>query len=122
MANGVEIRGVSGDVSNVSVQSSVNQTWALLGKKWAGLRWKRHEVSLQKNELVVLKCQGGDCVLELRGLGTEHGDTICQQDVTRVRLRKGETRRYALHQGQALSLTTATIVHPWHRMGAIIET
>lgn len=121
MANGVRIRGLSGDVSNVSVQSNVNPTWALLGKKWAGLRWKIHEMPLQRDELVVLKCQGGNCVLELQSLGNEHGDTIVQEDVTRRRL-DIRPQRYELHQGQALSLTTATIQHPFHKLGPIIET
>lgn len=122
MANGIRIRGLSGDVSNVSVQSNVNRTWALLGKKWAGLRWKIHEVALQRDELLVLKCQGGSCVLELEGTGDEHGDTIVQEDVTRRRLGVGRPVRYELHQGQALALTTATIKHPFKTLGPIIET
>jgi hypothetical protein len=122
MPNGVRITGLSGDVSNVSVQSNVNRTWALLGKKWHGLKWRQHELSLQRDELVVLKCQGGDCVLEITGLGAEHGDTIVQEDVSRQRLGVGVRRRFPLHQGQALSLTTATIQHPWNRNGPIIET
>jgi hypothetical protein len=109
-------------VSNVSVQSNVNRTWALLGKKWAGLRWKVHEVTLQRDELLVLKCQGGRCVLELEGLGDEHGDTIVQEDVTRRRLGIGRPHRYELQQGQALALTTSTIKHPFHTLGPIIET
>lgn len=120
--NGLEVTGVSGDVSNVSVQSNVNRTFALLGRKWAGLRWKRHEIALQKDELVVLKCQGGACVLELKALGNEHGDTMIQEDVSRYRLRKGDVRRFPLQQGQALAITTATIRHPWERLGPIIET
>jgi hypothetical protein len=122
MANGIRIRGLSGDVSNVSVQSNVNRTWALLGKKWAGLRWKVHELSLQRDELLVLKCQGGNCVLELEALSDEHGDTIVQEDVTRRRLDMRRAQRYELRQGQALCLTTATIKHPFHRLGPIIET
>jgi hypothetical protein len=122
MPNGVRIRGVSGDVSSVSVQSSVNRTWALLGKKWAGLRWKEHDVSLQRDELLVLKCHGGSCVLELTGLGTEHGDTVVQEDVSRLHLRAGVTLRFKLGQGQALTLTTATIKHPFHVHGPILET
>jgi hypothetical protein len=122
MPNGIRIRGLSGDVSNVSVQSNVNRTWALLGKKWAGLRWKVHEVSLQRDELVVLKCQGGDCVLELQALSDEHGDTMVQEDVSRFRLGVRNAQRFELHQGQALCLTTATIKHPLHKLGPIIET
>jgi hypothetical protein len=122
MSNKLRIRGLSGDVSNVSVQSNVNRTWALLGKKWHGMRFKVHEVELQRDELVVLKCQGGSCVLELESLGDEHGDTIVQEDVTRDRLRRGQRHRYELHQGQALALTTATIKHPFKTLGPIIET
>jgi hypothetical protein len=122
MPNGIRIRGLSGDVSNVSVQSNVNATWALLGKKWHGLRWKVHDVTLQRDELLVLKCQGGTCVLELEGLGDEHGDTIVQEDVTRIRLGVGHATRFQLHQGQALCLTTATIKHPFKTLGPIIET
>jgi hypothetical protein len=122
MPNGIRIRGLSGDVSNVSVQSNVNRTWALLGRKWHGLKWKVHEMTLQRDELVVLKCQGGNCVLELEGLGDEHGDTIVQEDVTRRRLGVHQPVRYELHQGQALALTTATIKHPFKTLGPIIET
>lgn len=122
MSNGVRIRGLSGDVSNVSVQSSVVQTWALLGRKWAGLRWREHDVSMDRDEVVVLKCQGGDCRLEIEGLGGTHGDTIIQEDVSRIKLRRGERRQFALHQGVSLVLTTQKIVHPLHKHGPIIET
>ncbi len=122
MPNGVRIQGLSGDVSSVSVQSSIEKTWALLGKKWAGLAFKSHDVSLQRDELMVLKCQGGRCVLEITATGTEHGPTILQKDVSRESLRAGQSRRVRLEQGQALTLTTASIVHPLHKRGAIIET
>lgn len=122
VANGIRITGISGDVSSVSVQSNVKQTWALLGKKWAGLRWKVHEVRLQRDELLVLKCQGGRCVLELEALNDQHGNTILQEDVSRYPLRSGERRRISLEQGQALSMTCSDIRHPFHKHGPIIET
>lgn len=122
MPNGVRIRGISGDVSNVSVQSSVNRTWALLGRKWAGLRWKEHDLALQRDELVVLKCQGGHCVLELEHRSDAHGDLIVQEDVSRIRLRRTDKRRFELRQGQSLCLTTTTIQHPFHVHGPLIET
>jgi hypothetical protein len=122
MSNGLRIRGVSGDVSSVSVQSSVNQTWALLGRKWAGLRWRVHEVSLQRDEVAVLKCHGGACVLELTALGNEHGDTIVQEGVSRIRLGLGQKQHFRLSQGQALVLTTPAIQHPYKRLGPVIET
>lgn len=122
MPNGIRITGVSGDVSNVSVQSSVNQTWALLGRKWAGLRWRRHELTLLRDEVCVLKCQGGSCVIDLEALGNEHGDTIVQEDVSRMSLRPRSPRRFRLVQGQSLVLTTPTIQHPFNRHGPIIET
>lgn len=122
MSNGIRIRGVSGDVSNVSVQSSVVRTWALLGKKWAGLRWRIHEVSIERDEVLVLKCQGGDCRVELEGLGGPHGGIIIQQDVSRMRLLRGQRRSFSLHQGVSLVLTTEKIVHPLQKHGPIIET
>lgn len=122
MPNGVRIQGVSGDVSNVSVQSNVERTWALLGRKWAGLAYRRHEVRLQRDELLVLKCQGSRCVLELTALNAEHGPTILQEDVSRERMVVGRARKVALGPGQALCLTTADIHHPFHRHGPIIET
>jgi hypothetical protein len=122
MANGVLIQGLSGDVSNVSVQSNLERTWALFGKKWAGFVFRRHEVRIQRDELIVLKCQGGQCVLEITALSTEHGPTILQKDVKREALHCGTSRRVRLEQGQALTLTTRDIVHPLHKQGAIIET
>jgi len=122
MSNGVRIRGLSGDVSNVSVQSSVTSTWALLGKKWAGLRWRTHDVSLERDEVMVLKCQGGDCRLELEGLGGPFGSIVVQEDVSRVRLRRGQRLAFGLHQGVSLVLTTEKIVHPLQKHGPIIET
>lgn len=120
--NGIRIRGLSGDVSNVSVQSSVVQTWALLGRKWAGLKWRTHEVSMERDEVVVLKCQGGNCRLELEGLGGEHGGLMVQEDVSRIRLRRGDRRSFSLRQGTSLVLTTEKIVHPLQKHGPIIET
>jgi hypothetical protein len=122
MSNGIRIRGLSGDVSNVSVQSSVARTWALLGRKWAGLRWRTHDVSLERDEVLVLKCQGGDCRLELEGLGGSHGSIVVQEDVSRLRIRAHERRSFALRQGVSLVLTTEKIVHPLHKHGPIIET
>src|ERR1700758_413798 len=122
MSNGVRIRGLSGDVSSVSVQSSVTSTWALLGRKWHGLRYREHDVALERDEELVVKCQGGACQLELEGLGGPFGDIIVQEDVSRVRLRQGERRRYALRQGVSLVLTNQKIVHPLHKRGPIIET
>lgn len=122
MANGIRIRGVSGDVSSVSVQSSVSMTWALLGRKWAGLAWRQHDVAIERDELLVLKCQGGNCVLELEGLGGEHGDIIVQEDVSRVRLLRHQKKRYSLHQGASLVLSTTSIKHPLNKHGPIIET
>jgi hypothetical protein len=122
MSNGLRIQGLSGDVSSVSVQSSVSMTWTLLGRKWAGLRWRVHELALQRDEVCVLKCHGGACVLELTALGNEHGDTIVQEDVSRRRLELGRKQPFRLAQGQALVLTTAAIKHPFNRLGQIIET
>jgi len=122
MPNGIRITGISGDVSSVSVQSNVSKTWALLGRKWAGLRFKVHSVTLQRDELLVLKCQGGRCVLELEALNDEHGKTILQEDVSRYPLRCGERRRISLSQGQALAVTCSDIHHPFHKHGPIIET
>jgi hypothetical protein len=122
MSNGVRIRGLSGDVSNVSVQSSVASTWALLGRKWAGLRWRTHDVSLERDEVMVLKCQGGDCKLELEGLGGPHGSVMVQEDVSRVRLQRGQRLKFGLHQGVSLVLTNEKIVHPLQKHGPIIET
>lgn len=122
MPNGVRVRGLSGDVSNVSVQSSVNSTWALLGRKWGGLRHKVHELALLRDEVCVLKCHGGSCVLELTVISNEHGDTIAQEDVSRRRLPLHQPQRFQMRAGQALVLTAADIKHPFHRHGPIIET
>ena len=122
MSNGVRIRGQSGDVSNVSVQSSVMRSWALLGKKWAGLKWREHEVSIERDEVIVLKCQGGDCRLEIEGLGGPHGSIVIQEDVSRIRLQRGQRKAFALHHGVSLVLTCEKIVHPLQKHGPIIET
>jgi hypothetical protein len=81
-----------------------------------------HEVALQRDEVAVLKCHGGTCVLELTALGNEHGDTIVQEDVSRIRLALGRQQRFRLSQGQSLVLTTPSIRHPFNRIGPIIET
>lgn len=122
MSNGVRIRGLSGDVSNVSVQSSIVRTWALLGKKWAGLRWRVHDVALERDEVMVLKCQGGTCRLEIESLGGPHGGVIIQEDVSRIRLIAGQRRAFDLHQGVSLVFTNEKIVYPLHKRGQIIET
>lgn len=120
MANAIKIRGVSGGVDAISVQSSVNTTFALLGRKWHGLSFKQHELSIQRDELVVLKCQGSDAVIELDSLGTDHGSTIAHGPATpTIYLRKGQRQRFTLRNGQALCLRTADMRYPLNRMGTI---
>lgn len=123
MGNGVRIRGLSGAVSSVSVQSTIAETWAMIGRKWLGLARRVHDLDIDKDELVVIKCQSGSCVLELEALGGDCGDTIVRQDVSSVRLRRHQRQRVTLREsGAPVSLTTVRIRHPWERRGAIIET
>lgn len=122
MANAIRIRGLSGDVSSVSIQSSVHKTWGLLGKKWAGLRYRTHEVFLARDELVVLKCHGGSAVLSIEATRNDHGETIAHGDCPTLRLRTDRrSERILLRQGQAVCLKTTDAQYPWKVRGPIIE-
>jgi hypothetical protein len=120
MPNAIKIRGVSGGVDAVSVQSTVNATFALLGRKWHGLQFKVHEVTIQRDELVVIKCQGSDAVIQIEATDTEFGTTIAHGPATpTIPMRKGQRQKYSLRNGQALCLRTASMTYPLKSAGTI---
>jgi len=100
--NGFKIRAVS-DADRVAVQSTVQSTYFLTGKKWGGLLNKWHEVGLARDELVVLRPYGAAPVLEIEGLGGPYGVLIVEATRTATRtLRNGQRTRFELGKDEAV--------------------
>lgn len=111
--NGFRIRGLNADADRVAVQSSVANTWMLTYKRWGFQQWS--DVGMHRDELIVLKCQGGEAELELEPLGDKAGTLIAQSSRRATRtLRVGQRYRFELERGEALVLRSTNIVHPTH--------
>lgn len=117
MANGIRIRGVEGDVDRVSVQSSEQDSHLLTRRRWKFLPAKWTEVSVSRDELVVLKCNDGAAVIELKHLGGQHGDLVLDVQGDRRRLRDGQVVRVRLERNRGVCLHTQDLRYPLARPG-----
>lgn len=113
--NGFHLRGLNQDCNRVSVQSSVANTWMMTYKKHAFARAAVHEVGMNRDEIIVVKCQDGSghAEIEIRPLGGKSGTLIAQSSRKGQRtLRVGGKYRFELDPGEAVVLRTSSIVHP----------
>jgi hypothetical protein len=113
--NGVKVRGFTQDADRVSVQSSEHGSFLLTRRKFPFLPVKWTEINCDRNELLVLKCNGAATVIELESLGGKFGDLIIDQDHCRQRLKRGARLRLELKPNEAVFVHTASLIHPWHR-------
>lgn len=113
MANGLKLRGLTGDVDRVSVQSSESPSHLLTRRRWKMLPAKWTEVSIGRDELAVLKCNDGEAVLELKSLGGAHGELIVDLgDERRLRMKEGQTVRLELPRNRAVFLRCQDLRYP----------
>lgn len=118
MANGLRIRGLEGDVDRVSVQSTEQDSYLLTRRRWKFLPAKWTEVSIGRDELIVLKCNDGSSVIEVKHLGGPHGDLIVdERGERRHRLRDGQVLKLHLRRNQAVFLKSQDIRYPLGRPG-----
>lgn len=118
MANGLKIRGIDQDTDRVSVQSTGQDSHLLSRRRWAFLPARWTQVSIGRDELVVLKCNEGTAVVELKHLGGPHGDLLVdEKGERRHRLRDGQVLRLALERNRAVFLQTQDMRHPLGRPG-----
>lgn len=113
MANGLKIRGLTGDVDRVSVQSSDQSSHLLTRRRWSFMPASWTEYSLGRDELVVLKCNEGEAWVDLKHLGGPHGDLMVDMgDDRRARVREGCTLRVHLARSRAVFLRTQEMRYP----------
>lgn len=118
MANGIRIRGIDQDTDRVSVQSTEQDSHLLSRRKWRFLRPKWTEVSIGRDELVVLKCNDGTAVVELKHIGGQHGDLIVDESgERRHRLRDGQVLKLRLERNRAVFLKTQDMCYPMRQPG-----
>jgi hypothetical protein len=111
--NGFKIRGQNQDSNRVSIQSNVQTTWMLTYRRpgAAGPIW--HEVGMLRDELIVIKCQGGEAVIEIEPLGDAAGTLIAQSSRKSTQtLRCGSRYRWELERGESLVMRCTNIVYP----------
>lgn len=116
-SNGFRIRGLNPDSDRVSVQSNVQTTWFLSaprkGNAGQSPRKEWQEVGMTRDELVVLKCQGGTAAIELQPLGDRAGTLIAQSSRKSTQtLRVGSKYRFELDPGEAVVMRCTNIVYP----------
>jgi hypothetical protein len=110
--NGLKIRGVSGDVDKVAVQSSEQSSHLLTRRRWSFLPLKWTEVTLLRDEVMALTCNDGEAVVELKNLGGPHGEIIFDDAGRRVAIREGSVERLHLKRNQAVVVHTRSLRHP----------
>lgn len=103
--NGLRIRGLSGDVDRVSVQSSEQSSHLLTGRRWRFLPMKWTEVTLRRDEMMALCCNHGEALVELKNMGGPHGEILFNDAGRRVVIAEGSSEK--LH----LKPDTAVMVH-----------
>lgn len=112
-SNGLRIRGLAGDVDRVSVQSSESPSHLLTRRRWSFLPAKWTEVHLARDELMVLKCNDGEAVLEVKHCGGPHGAvTVDLGDDRRVRFREGQVLRLHMLRNRGVILRTEELRYP----------
>ena len=114
-SNGFRIRGLNQAANRVSVQSNVQSTWMLTRRRFGGLFPKWHDVGMNRDELIVIKCQDGadSAEIELEPLGEKVGTIIADSSRRGARtMRVGQRYVWVLEPGEALVLRGAMIVHP----------
>lgn len=114
--NGVELQCLNQDADRLSVQSSVATTWAPVRRKFRFLGPKRYDVSMTRDEVLVLKSRGA-AEIRLKHLGGPYGALICNSSrkATRVLRPTGPAEVFHLDDGEALILRTEQARDP--RMG-----
>lgn len=110
-SNGFKIRGLNPDSDRISVQSNVQSTWMLPYRRFGLPLWK--EVGMTRDELIILKCQGGEAAIELEPLGDRAGTIVAQSSRYATKtLRVGQRYKFELERGEALVLRSTNIQHP----------
>ena len=110
--NAVKIRGVSGDVDKISVQSSERPSHLLTRRRWKFLPLKWTTVEIIRDEIMVLCCNDGEAVVELKNLGGPHGEIIFDDAGRRVPIREGSIERLHLKRNMAVVVHTRSLQHP----------
>lgn len=113
--NGFKLRALNQDCNRVAVKSSVATTWMMTYKDRVLSMPKEFDVAMDKNEIVVLKCEdgAGHAAIEIRPLGDNVGTIIAQSSRKGIKtLRVGEKYRFELDPGESLVIRGSRIIHP----------
>lgn len=118
--NGFKLRGLNQDSNRVAVKSSVATTWMLTYLRPGAKRPIYHDVAMNRDELIVIKCEDGSghAAIEITPLGEKVGTIIAQSSrkSTKV-LRVGVAYRFEMDPGESIVLRGSKIIHPYHRQG-----
>jgi hypothetical protein len=103
--NGFRLRALNGDCSRLAIQSTLETTWALGGRKWSFLPAKQHDVALGQSELKVLRAYEGACPeFEIEPLG-EPGAMLlveCTRQHRTRGVRVGTKERFSLAPNESV--------------------
>lgn len=114
-SNAFRIRGINQAANRVSVQSSVQDTFMLTRRKFAGLLPKWHDVTMSRDELVVIKCQDGAdfAEVEIEITSDKAGTFIARSSRgSSTSMGAGDKKVFTLQPGEALVLQGENIRHP----------
>jgi hypothetical protein len=113
--NGFKVRGLDADTDRVSIQSTHQQTHLLTRRKFPLLPAKWTLIEIERDELIVIKCNRGNAEIEIKHLGGPHGALVLDQQRQHTKIRAESRTRVQLKCDEAVFLHTEAVRHPLRR-------
>jgi hypothetical protein len=115
-----QLQCIGGDADRISVSSDRNPSWVPVRRKFRCLPARRYEVSLTRDEVVILKSRGS-AEIRIRAERSTHGALIVRSSRrgTHV-MHAGDARVLELDDGEVVCLRTEQARDPMrgHSIGA----
>lgn len=110
--NGFQLTALNAEADRLSVQSSVQATWSPTRRKFAMLPPRVYDVSILRDELIILKSRGS-AEVRLKAVGGPYGALICRSSRSgAVVLRPGKKHEFQLDDGEAIVIRTEQAMDP----------
>jgi len=112
MSTGLRLRALDQDADRVSVQSSHQSSHLLTRRKFPVLPAKWTPVTIERDELLVLKCNHGTTAIDVKHVGGSDGAVILDDCGQKTILREGSVVRMRLRRDSAIFLRTQSYTPP----------
>jgi hypothetical protein len=116
---GFKVRGLDADTDRVSIQSTAQRTHLLTRRRFPCLPAKWTTIEIDRDELIVIKCNHGTTDIEIKHLGGPHGALHIDEGGGRGQhLKEGGVAKVHLQVDHAIFVRTQTFRPPKGKGGA----